>query len=93
MAEKMASEMAKFDVEIHRISNHLKNQPIAGIFKNSNEKDNIVALKFMAVVDFHIQRNEWKLYDRINNSSPKLMSQLLQFRSYETFTYYEYLLN
>lgn len=75
--------------DLNIIKTRLENQPIAPIFNNSHEKDNIIAMKFMLVVDYYISYDtEIRLYERITNT--KLMSQLLEFESYSTFSYYDY---
>lgn len=79
-------------MEINIIANYLKNLPIAPIFDSSHEKDNLIALKLMCVVNFYMQRDHRKLYERMN-AYPKLKSQLLEFHSYSHFTYYDYQVN
>lgn len=85
MAEAM--EIGNFNIE--STAQHLQKGPFAPIYDLSNEKSNHIALKLMCIVDYHVQR--WDLYTRIQESNNvKLLSQLMAFRSYGSFKYYDY---
>lgn len=85
MAE--AIDIENFNIE--STAQHLQKGPFAPIFEQSDEKDNPIALKLMCIVDYYAQR--WDLYTSIQGSnSLKLLQQLMQFRSYGSFKYYDY---
>lgn len=75
------------------IAQHLEKQMIAPIFRDSDEKNNLIALKLMCVVDYHVSHNN--LYNRIKMQTeyPKLLKELLSFRSFGSFAYYNYQMN
>lgn len=83
----MAETTDTDEFNIQAIAQHLQKGPFAPIFDQSSEKDDHVALKFMCIVDYKTQR--WDLYNRIKDN-PKLLGQLMQFRSYGRFKYYDY---
>lgn len=86
------AEMARPIDEIAALTIHLQQKPIATILENCSEKNNLTALRFMCIVDYHTR--ERNLYMRIGASShPKLLAQLLQFRQFETFKFYDYRVN
>lgn len=75
--------------EINRISAYLHTRPIAPILEQSDEKENLIALKVMCVLDFEMEQNH--LYDRIQNAKrDTLMMQLMQFHTFQSFKFYEY---
>lgn len=85
----MADALDSGNFNIESTVQHLQNRQFAPIFNESDEQTNPIALKLMCVVDYGMQR--WHLYDSIKKSnSPKLLQQLLQFRSYGAFKYYDY---
>lgn len=67
-------------------------RPFARIFdniQNNEEKDDLVALQVMCILDFQAETME--LYKRIEETGqPKLLLDLMRFRSYKSFIYYEY---
>lgn len=78
--------------EVAMLTKHLLERPIAPIFENCSEKNNLTALRFMFIVDYHTLK--LNLYVRIDKSShPKLLTQLLKFDQFETFKYYDYRMN
>lgn len=87
MADTIENEQQQFNIQA--IAQHLKKGLFAPIFEQSAEKTDPVALKMMCVVDYNVQC--WNLYHRMQAVGPKLMRQLMQFRSYGTFKYYDYL--
>lgn len=75
--------------EIHRIAAYLRTRPIAPILAQSNEKQSLVALKFMVILDHETERNQ--LYQRMRMvNSTSLMLQLMQFHKFESFKFYDY---
>lgn len=75
--------------EAYRIIEYLQTRPIAPILEQSDEKGNIVALKFMYILDNETERSQ--LYDRIRNAkSASLMQQLMQFHTFKSFKFYDY---
>lgn len=74
--------------EIARITAYLRGRPIARIFEQCHEKDNIIALKLLCILDHEM--NRLNLYSEINASNPKLLALLMQFSSFAAFRYYEY---
>lgn len=70
-----------------KIEDHLMNRPISSIVVNSLEKDSDIALKVMSVVDYLVEKNG--LYTEIM-ATPKLLDQLLRFRYFGLFRFYEY---
>lgn len=70
------------------IAQHLRKGPFASIFEQSSEKDDHNALKFMCIVDYNAQRLD--LYTRMLSADRKLLAQLMHFRSYGSFRYYDY---
>lgn len=74
--------------DIARIVEHLRGRPIAEIFEQSNEKDNIVALKLMCILDFYMEHLNF--YAKIEATNPNLLGLLLQFSSFASFKYYDY---
>lgn len=71
------------------IFDHLMTRPISSIVINSPEKDFDIALKVMAVLDYYVEKNG--LY-REMKQIPKLMEQLMRFRFFGSFKFYEYAL-
>lgn len=79
---------------ISELQEYLKNQPIASIFEKLqvDEKNDENALKFMFIINCIALQMD--LYRRISDSNqPKLLHELLGFRSYKSFSYYNYLGN
>lgn len=71
-----------------QIAAHLRGRPFAEIFEQSHEKDNVIALKLMCILDF--QMEQLNLYTKIQATKPKLLGLLLQFSSFASFKYYDY---
>lgn len=67
------------------IINHLMARPISPIL--GTQSDSEVALKIMCIIDYCLEKSH--LYSDILQY-PKLLEQLLRFKSYEQFQYYEY---
>lgn len=84
----MAETIDTVECNIQAIAQHLQKRPFAPIFVRSNEKDDHIALKFMCIIDYNVQR--WSLYAQMNAAGPKLLAHLMQFNSYGTFKYYDY---
>lgn len=74
--------------EVARLNAYLRGRPFARIFEQCYEKDDIVALKFMCILDHEMDR--LNLYADINATNPKMLALLMQFRSFAAFRYYEY---
>lgn len=66
------------------IIEHLKKRPIASLLRRIESES---ALKLLCIVDWRLQK--FKLYEHIVKH-PKLLEQLVCFRSYEQFHFYEY---
>lgn len=73
---------------ISRIVAHLRGRPMARIFEQCHEKNNIIALKLMCILDAELER--LNLYSEIQASNPKLLGLLLRTTSFATFKYYDY---
>lgn len=69
-----------------KLIDYLSNRRIAPILHNSTEKDDLIALKLMCIIDYYTEQG--KLYSNIERE-PKLLTQLMQFKSYGSFTYYD----
>lgn len=67
------------------IFEHLMSRPIASIAKTQAESE--VGLKLMAIVDYMLEESQ--LYAEILQH-PKLLDQLIRFKQYDQFHYYEY---
>lgn len=67
-------------------------RPFAHIFnniRNNEDKNDLIALQLMCILDF--QAESTNLYKRIEETQqPKLLLDLMGFRSYKSFIYYEY---
>lgn len=74
--------------EIDRISTHLRGRPIAQIYEQCNEKDDIKALKLLCILDFKLE--QLGLYTKINATNPKLLKLLMGFHTFASFKYYDY---
>lgn len=74
-----------------KVLNHLCTRPIAPIVENSQEKGTDIALKIMCILDHRVEKSN--LYERIKNETnqPKLLYQLMHFRYFGSFKFYEYL--
>lgn len=48
-------------IEADRITEYLRTRPIAPILEQSDEKENLIALKFMYILDYETERNQSKL--------------------------------
>ncbi len=85
--------MCSIGDEVTVLTERLKTLPIYPIYENSSEKESVIALQFMCILDFHANY-KMKLYDRIKqHQQPKLLGQLMQFRRFEKFRYYHYAVN
>lgn len=73
---------------IARITAHLHGRPIARILEQSHEKNNIIALKLMCILDSEMDR--LNLYTDIQSTNPKLLGLLLRTISFGTFKYFDY---
>lgn len=69
------------------ILDHLMNRPIDSIVVNSMEKDFDIALKMMCVIDYCVEKRG--LYNEIKQT-PKLLEQLMRFKSFGSFKFFEY---
>lgn len=77
--------------EEESIAAYLRTTPIAPILEQSDENQSLIALKVMAVLDNEMNRNG--LYNRIDRTnSDTLLMQLLQFHTFQSFKYYDYVL-
>lgn len=77
--------------EIARIATHLRGRPIAEIFEECSEENNIFALKFLCILDFELSR--LGLYTKINAiklTHPKTLKLLMRFHTFASFNYYDY---
>lgn len=75
--------------EVNCIAAYLRTRPIAPILEQSDEKENLIALKVMYILDFEMDRNE--LYTRMENvNCDTLLMQLLRFHTFKSFKFYEY---
>lgn len=72
-----------------RMITHLRRRPIARIFEQCREKDNDAALKLMCILDYGTERLD--LYTKIQAASPKFLAQLMQFYTFASFKFYNYL--
>lgn len=72
---------------MEKIHEHLSGRPIAPIFAKSMEKDNVIAMKLMCVIDYLLEKRG--LNAEID-AVPKLREQLLQLKSYASFRFYNY---
>lgn len=72
---------------VSKFLEYLKGRKIARIVDESTEKNDEIALKLMCVIDQKLE--EKKLYDEMD-ASPKLLKQLLNFRSFSQFHFYKY---
>lgn len=71
---------------IDKLIEYLKKRPIAPILVGSKEKNDLKALKLMCVVDYYAEKHG---HFKEIRKFPKLMHQLLNFRSYSNFQYYD----
>lgn len=71
------------------LRSHLKSRPIAPIYRAAKQADRVceVALKLMVVIDYSLEKSN--LYPKILEQ-PKLLDNLLRFKSFEFFQLYEY---
>lgn len=76
-------------IKMHQeIINHLSSRPFAPILQHQLlYGENTIALKLMCVVDYFLEIKQ--LYPEIS-IHPKLLVQLLRFKDYERFHYFEY---
>lgn len=70
------------------ILEHLKKRKIATIVEKSKEKKNLNALKIMSIIDHNME--SYGMYEEINSATPKLLKQLLDFKSFSAFHYWRY---
>lgn len=75
--------------KISHLVEYLRGRPIARVFEQCHEKDNIIALKFLCILDHELERLD--LYAQINQTHPKLLTLLLQFNSFAGFRYYDHM--
>lgn len=76
--------------EVNRIASYLRTRPIAPILEQSNEKENLIALKVMYILDYETERI--KLYERMQSvNSNTLLTQLMQFHTFQSFKFYDYI--
>lgn len=77
---------------VEELKSHLLRRPFADIFnnlRNPDEKDNPIGLMLMCILDY--QADKLKFYTRIAETQhPKLLLDLMGFRTYKSFFYYEY---
>lgn len=77
---------------VEELKSHLLQRSFANVFnnlRNQDEKNNPIALLLMCALDFEVEKR--KLYARIANTQcPKLLLDLMGFRTYKSFFYYEY---
>lgn len=71
------------------ILNHLMARPMSSILKKT-QSENEVTLKLMCIIDHWLEKSQ--LYADILQY-PKLLEQLLRFKNYERFQYFEYKMN
>lgn len=71
---------------IDSLIKYLSNRPIEPILRESKEKDDLMALKLMSIIDYSIEKKS--LYEKMQDQ-PKLKKQLMQFHSYGKFKYYD----
>lgn len=87
---KIVNKKVKTELKITNMSEeilaHLMARPIASIVKLQNSESE-EALKLMTVIDFMLEKSQ--LYAEILQY-PKLLEQLLRFKSYDRFHYFEY---
>lgn len=70
------------------IINHLSSRPFAPILQHQlSLGENTIALKLMCIIDYLLEMKQ--LYPEIL-SQPKFLEQLLRFKNFEHFHYYEY---
>lgn len=70
-----------------KIREHLEGRPIAPNLAACKEKDSVLALKLLCVIDYFIEKR--KLNADID-AIPKMREQLLNWHSYESFRFYNY---
>ncbi|XP_055297568.1 uncharacterized protein LOC129566057 [Sitodiplosis mosellana] len=81
-------------MNIKRLKEYLSSRPISVVLDklSDDEKNDEIALKFMSIVDYELERKN--LYTRIRSTNlPKMLQELLGFKSYKSFAYYEYINN
>lgn len=71
---------------IDSLIKYLSNRPIEPILRESKEKDDLMALKLMSIIDYSIEKKS--LYGKMQDQ-PKLKKQLMQLHSYGKFKYYD----
>lgn len=75
----------KNDALIKKLTEYLSNRRIASVFEKSDEKMDLQALKLMCIVDNECEKS---VYHKIE-SYPKMFKQLLKFKSYSNFKYFD----
>lgn len=77
---------------VEELQSHLSRRPFARIvnnLRNHDENNDPIALKLMCILDF--QAEGLNLYSRIAETQrPKLLLDLMDFRTFKSFIYYEY---
>lgn len=77
---------------MQELKTHLMQRSFAHVFeniRNNEDKSDLIALQLMCILDYHAEN--LNLYKRIEETrQPKLLLDLMRFRSYKSFIYYEY---
>lgn len=73
---------------MEKIREHLEGRPIALILAVCKEKDSALALKLLCVIDYFIEKRQ---LNADIDSIPKMREQLLNWHSFESFRFYNYL--
>lgn len=71
-----------------KLNEHLQKRDIAPILAQSTEKEDEVALKIMCIIDHALIKRDF--YSQMK-AEPKLIHQLIGFKSYSAFNYWKYL--
>lgn len=71
-----------------KLKEHLRNRDIAPILAQSTENDDEMALKMMCIIDHALLKRGF--YSQII-AEPKLIHQLLGFKSFSSFNYWKYI--
>lgn len=71
-----------------KLKEHLQKRDIAPILAQSKEQDNEVALKMMCIIDHALIKRGF--YSQMK-TQPKLIQQLIGFKSFSSFNYWKYL--
>lgn len=71
-----------------KILEHLKTRKIAPIVEMCDEKNNLIALKLMSVIDHKLEK--FAMYEEIISASPKLLKQLLGIKKFSKLHLWKY---